>query len=246
MVRALIIGTGDMALGLCRQFSIHGSGGGTDEEKATTADKEEHTLEVTGVHLRGDEGFFQDTGVSYVDLNQGIDFCDIVILAIPSPVIQDFICKNIDKLKNKIVVDITNPCKKGQNVHSALQELYKSHGIDYAVRWVKGMNDIGALDLITRRATDKKKFSTTLCGNDPAAVGTVKAFVEEALAFDVKTLPRASFAADLEESQASIGWEWIHTFWIMLLIHFAAYLYISIRVHKGFGVPKDNMPVRYL
>lgn len=261
----LIVGTGDMSLGLCRQFSryhpsssssskyysddVEGNGGGLQKSR--------HALEVASPTSRGgspegEGGYFGDTGVVRVDLVDGLERADIVVLAIPSPAFPDFVSRHVGSLKNKVaVVDVSNPTRKGDNLAKALDDLYKNHGVDYGVRWVKAFNDVGALELITR-TTDvamRKSLKTAVCGQDGDAVAAVKELAVEAFAFDsVKVLPAGDDAgrhvvADMEGSQASVGWEWIHTFYIMLVIHFFAYLYIAVRVHMGFGVPKANMPV---
>lgn len=248
MVHALIVGTGDMAYGLCLQFTLYSS---TDEKQPGGSkladDLNKPTLEVASTSSSNtsssNDGFFHDTKVPMVDINVGLGFADIVILAIPSAAIRDFVALNFEQIKDKVIVDITNPEKKTQNVRNALEEVYKLHGIDYQVRWVKGLNDIGALDLITRKASSKKKVSTILSGDDTKALETVKSFLEDALSFEVGAVLRSSFANELERNQASIGWEWIHTFYIMLFVHAATYSYISIRVIKGFGTPTDGLPV---
>jgi len=229
MVRALIVGKGDMALGLCRQFGSHnGSLLTANDEESGVQPKPKHSLYVTSSSVEVAGVSFQDTGVPFVDMAEGLECCDVIILAIPSAAIHSFLSRNIEAIKDKIIVDITNPAKKGENVRSALEDF----------------NDVGALDLITRKATSKKALTTTMCGNDAQAVDTVKVFAQQALAFErVTILPQADFASEMEESQGSIGWEWIHTFWIMLFIHAASFAYIAVRVHKGFGTPKDSMPV---
>jgi len=245
MVRALIVGKGDMALGLCRQFGSHnGSLLTANDEESGVQPKPKHSLYVTSSSVEVAGVSFQDTGVPFVDMAEGLECCDVIILAIPSAAIHSFLSRNIEAIKDKIIVDITNPAKKGENVRSALEDIYKCHGVGYDVHWVKAFNDVGALDLITRKATSKKALTTTMCGNDAQAVDTVKVFAQQALAFErVTILPQADFASEMEESQGSIGWEWIHTFWIMLFIHAASFAYIAVRVHKGFGTPKDSMPV---
>ena len=46
-----------------------------------------------------------DTDVPHVHLDQSLDGADIIILAIPSPAIQDFVSKNIDFINHSRFFD---------------------------------------------------------------------------------------------------------------------------------------------
>ena len=128
MVHVAIIGTGDLAYGLAHLFATHNS--------ALTG----NSLEVTKPNL-GKEGLFHDTNVPLADFDDALVRADILILAIPSHGLEKFIFANNGRLKNKILVDVTNG---GEDLYSVLGKT--------SIRWVKAFNDIGAVDIMLHKS----------------------------------------------------------------------------------------------
>jgi predicted dinucleotide-binding enzyme len=196
VVRIAIIGTGDQAYGIAHIFSINNT------------KSSRNFLEVTKPNLAS-EGTFHDTGVPLTDFDAALERADIVILAIPSHALKEFVAHHLLKLQDKILVDPTNGLP-GEDLHSICSLLGN-------VRWVKAFNDVGAVDLLSRKPQSKTKIASMMCSPYPESLKSVKAFAEQSLGFNVKILPyeKITFIA---QHQNALGKEWIRATVIMILL----------------------------
>lgn len=217
MTHAVIIGTGDQALGLC-SFFMKNNGGASGNSLLVTKKNLDPAKEGTFLH---------NTNVPLANFTEAINYADIVILAIPAQALRVFLPENYSLLKDKILVDATNSSIRGED----LKELV--HVTD--VRWVKAFNDVGAIDGMVNKATSKDKIASKMCSPYPDALKVVKNFAEESLGFDVKVVPYERYD-DIAMHQNSLGFEWLVAggymfFWFCV---FQFYNIMRHHVHKGY------------
>jgi predicted dinucleotide-binding enzyme len=207
MVRVAIVGTGDQAYGIARIFSMNNT-------KSSG-----NFLEVTKPNLTR-FGTFHDTDVPLTDFDDALERADIVILAIPSHVLQDFVAQHSVKLHDKILVDPTNGLP-GEDLNSICTLLAN-------VRWVKAFNDVGAAGLLSRKPESKTKIASTMCSPYEESLESVKAFAEQSLGFNVKIIPYEQFSS-ISQHQNELGKEWIRATLIMVVVFCLCMIYNYIR-----------------
>jgi predicted dinucleotide-binding enzyme len=215
MMHCVIVGTGDMAHGLAHLYS--------NNKSAFSG----HTLEVTKPGLEK-SGSFHNTGVPLGKFSEALDRADIVILAIPASVLKRFVYENYPHLRSKILVDVTNSSIPGEDLISLCRLTQ--------VRWVKAFNDIGAVDILLNKPFSKNKVATTMCASDKITLAIVKRYAEETLGLAVKVVPQERYY-DVAMHQNSLGTEWVHATYVMLIVFAFTELYAILRynVYKGYG-----------
>jgi predicted dinucleotide-binding enzyme len=207
MVRVAIVGTGDQAHGIARIFSI------------SNTESSGNFLEVTKPNLTR-FGTFHDTDVPLTDFDDALERADIVILAIPSDVLQDFVAQHSAKLHDKILVDPTNGLP-GDDLNSICSNRAN-------VRWVKAFNDVGAVGLLLRKPESKTKIASMMCSPFQESLESVKAFAEQSLGFDVKILPYEKFSS-IAQHQNGLGKEWMRGTFIMVVLFCVCHIYNIVR-----------------
>lgn len=207
VLRVCIIGTGDHAYGLCHLFKVNNS------------ESSNNFLEVTKPGLEKG-GFFHDTGVPLVAMEDGIFRADVVVLSIPAKSLKSFVADHIRVLKDKIIVDPTNSSVAGEDLHSLFSVTN--------VRWVKAFNDIGAVDVLLNKPYSKNKVPAKMCSRYPEVVDIVKAFGEESLGMDVKVVPYERFL-DIAQHQNTLGTEWMQSTYILLVVFALSEFYALLR-----------------
>eukprot|EP01083_Nonionella_stella_P086647 240861_1 len=240
MTRVAIIGTGDLAYDLAHLYSINNS-----------SSYSEHTLEVTKPNLRND-GFFHDTKVSQGDFDDVLARADVLIFAIPSVALSDFVAAHERKLTGKILVDVTNSYKPNQDLSSTLNRVSISDRSNSnsdesplktdCFRWVKAFNDIGAVDILLRKPGAKTKIASKMCGNSKEALDTVKSFAEASMGFDIKVVPIEQYEA-IKNDQNSLGTEWITASFTIMGVFMLTMVYNIIRHPIKKGYPWKQFPL---
>lgn len=216
MVHVAIIGTGDLAYGLAHLFAINNS------------EVSGNKLEVTKPHLNK-AGEFHDTGVPLTDFDDALVRADVLILAIPSYSLQDFMSAHGGKLDGKILVDPTNGSEDLNSVAG------KTH-------WVKAFNDIGAVDVLLYKPESKKKTPSKMCSPSAEALAVVKTFAETSLGFDIKVVPIEQYAA-IAKQQSSLGNEWMLATWTIMGVFVVTMAYNIIRHPIKKGYPWRQFPL---
>ena len=230
MLHTVIIGTGDMAYGLCHLFKNH------------NYDPKDYTLHVSkpGLstpYIKSHRNFFHDTGVELINMNEALQYANIVIFAIPSSALKQVINGYYSMLKDKILVDITNSSVPGEDLHSMLDLVPNS-------RWVKGLNDVGAVDILLDKPSNKKPLTTILCGNNIRAVQTVKKFAQEALGFGfVKIVPHSRYH-DISMNQTSMSKDYVHAAYIMIFLFVLTEVYAIMRYNVWKGYEWYHLPLQ--
>ena len=199
-MKCLIIGTGDMAHALANQF------------KKTPKDETMHSINIASpTREYKPDTTFHNTGVAFVPLDEGMQNADVILLCIPGRAMEAFLDEHVDDLKHALLIDVNND----PEAHEA--EAFEKH----EQKWVKGMNDIGAIDVLTRKGKSRPK--TRMSAYDSYALTEAKNFAETALGFDVQALSHDIRKAS---EQGSIGKEWKHSAYIA----FGVYLFFFIIV----------------
>lgn len=217
-MRCILIGTGDMAHALARQYAM------------TPKDATFHSMAVASPTRDFVPGHFFDTEIPFVDLVTGMQEADILILAIPGYAMSSFIALYADYMKdNKLIIDINN------DKNASGSEFLSS------LRWVKGFNDCGAIDLLGRK-NKKSKPKTRISGVDVSAVLEAKKFAEEVLGFDVTIVEHSKRKVT---EQDTLGKEWKHAAYIALALYLALLAVITTHYYKRWPFPydKDSWPV---
>ena len=191
-MNCLIVGTGDMAHALALQYT------------KTTKDEKLQKLKIASATRQYVPGSMFHDLAPFVDLDGGLLYADLIILAIPGQSMVAFVEKHADHMQNKIVIDINN------DAFTYEQEVFNR----YNLNWVKGLNDCGAVDLLSRKSKSKPK--TRLSGSDAVTVIAAKQFVENALGFDVTVVEHGGRKSDEQES---IGKEWKHAAYVAILLY---------------------------
>jgi hypothetical protein len=236
MTRVAIIGTGDLAYGLAHLYSIYNS--------ATSG----NILEVTKPNL-GREGTFHDTGVPLTDFDDALVRADVLILAIPSMALQDFVMAHKGKLQGKVLVDATNSYRSGQDLATILQssagtskafmdpaednefvEFHKSLGLDKEreICWVKAFNDVGAIDMLLRKPNAKAKVLSKMCSSNKAALEMFKSFAETSMGFNIRVVPIEQYDV-VYNGNNGLGKEWVTATWTIIGVFLINMLYNMFR-----------------
>jgi predicted dinucleotide-binding enzyme len=208
MTRVAIVGTGDEAHALAHLFSNY------DSETSC------NYLEVTKPNVKKAESVFHDTGVRVVEFESCLYRADVVILAIPARGLNAFLNDNLDLLRDKILVDVSNSSIRGEDLNSAL-------GMT-DIKFVKAFNDIGAVDMLLNKPTDKHKIETKMCSKYPEAVDVVKRFAERSLGMNVKVIPYENYF-HIAGHQNTLGVNWMNAAFLMMTVFTVAEVYAILR-----------------
>jgi len=206
-----------MAFALAKQYCI------------TAKDSMMHSMRVaspTREYVPGSS--LHDTGIKFIDLVQGLQESDVIILAIPGKAMAVFIEQYADYMKesNKLIIDINND----PSAHEA--ETFNK----YDLRWVKGFNDVGAIDLLSRK-NKKSKPKTRISGRDIYAVDEARKFAESALGFDVAVVEHHKRKATEQES---LGKEWKHATYVAFFLYLAYLAVVTTHYYKRWPFPYEG------
>mmetsp|Transcript_40565 Transcript_40565/g.75198 ORF Transcript_40565/g.75198 Transcript_40565/m.75198 type:complete len:549 (-) Transcript_40565:3-1649(-) len=229
ILKCLIVGTGDMAHGLCHTYDINNESG-SDFALEVSKPREEY------YQLESNNDYFHDTGVRISNLGSSLHEADIVILAIPASALSAFVRKHAkDIKKDAVLVDVTNSSVKGQDLESVCFVPRGQGDCSPHTLWVKAFNDNGAIDLISQKASRKGKLCTKVCGPDREAVEKVKVFAEQAMGFQTKVVPYHKYE-EIAVHQENLGSEWVSSAWVLLIIFIFSEIYSLLRynVYKGY------------
>jgi len=207
MTRVVIVGRGDHAHALTHLYSNY------------NCETSGNTLEVTKQNAKKGEVFHR-TGVRLSDFHEALGRAHVIVLAIPSASLKRFIFENLDSIRGKIIVDVTNSKIPGEDVNSILGATN--------IPFVKAFNDIGAVELLVNKPTGKTKIQTKMCSKYPRAMQTVRRFAETSLGMSVKVIPYAHYSA-LETHQNAFGENWARATFIMCAIFITTEAYCIIR-----------------
>jgi len=224
MVNTVIVGTGDLAYALAHLYHIN-----------NTADSG-HFLEVTKASIPQKGATFHETLVPLIPLDDALEHADVVILAIPGNALKTFIPAHVMVLKDKILVDCSNSDRNGEDLDS----LIRSTGI----RFVKAFNDLGAVDILANKATGKKKSVTKMCSSETkGALEVVRRLAEQSFGLDVKVVPYEHYR-EISRAQNTIGKEWIHSIYIMLITFVLTEFYAAWRYNVEKGYAWFHLPIQ--
>lgn len=223
MVNVVIVGTGDLAYALSHLFHINNSR------------ISGNFLEVTKTSIKEGGKTFHETEVPLTPIEDALSHADVVILAIPARALKSFVPHYIMALKDKILVDCTNSDRKGEDLDS----LVKSTDI----RWVKAFNDIGAADILANKGTAKKNILTKMCSPNKNALEVVRRVAEQSFGLDVKVFPYERYT-QLAKAQNTIGKEWTHATWIMLVTFVLTEFYACWRYNVEKGYAWFHLPIQ--
>lgn len=182
----------------------------------TAKDEEKYSIKIASATREFTPNTtFHDTGIAFVPLEEGITEAEIVFLAIPGKALFPFLETYANILRPSLLVDVNND----PSAHEA--ESFARHNL----RWVKAFNDVGAVDIISRKS--KSKLATRMSAVDSAALSAAKDFAEIAMGFEVQ----ASYHNDRKTSeQNSIGKEWKHAAYVALFFY-TAFLLIVVATY---------------
>jgi hypothetical protein len=234
MTRVAIIGTGDLAYGLAHLYSINNT--------ASSA----NVLEVTKPNL-GREGTFHDTGVPLTDFDDALIRAEVIIFAIPSMALKDFVIAHQGKLNGKVLVDATNSYKPGQDLSTILKGISSTDTSETSSNqgpkiskewawldqkstgfcWVKAFNDVGAIDMLLRKPYAKAKVPSKMCSSSSSALEMFKSFAETSMGFDIKVVPIEQY--NVIYSCNSLGREWMTATYTMIGVFLLTMLYNMFR-----------------
>lgn len=232
-MKCLIVGTGDLALGLAHMYSINSRGDYVLE--ATEPIVTDASEAMVGQDFHG-------TGVKLVSFEDvsAFDTADCIILAIPSSALEDFVKSNFDRLQSSILIDVTNPAPHESTLNNVLQK----NGLqDDRIRWVKAFNDNGAMDLLSQKPSRKTEVPTTICGPDEDSVLVVKHFAGEGLGFNAKVVPYRQWD-ELARRQQDLGKEWLQASVILLVIFILTEIYALLRYNVKKGYDWSHLPLQ--
>ncbi|KAL7541472.1 hypothetical protein ACHAXR_011754 [Thalassiosira sp. AJA248-18] len=208
--KVVIVGTGDKSKGLTHMYECHANKGGLFNVVVTEP-----------LPLKRTEPFHNC--ISVEKFPEALGNADIVILALPSYVLESFLVQNYSLLKERcILVDLTNASKKNNDLKGAIDAL----NLD-CDRWVKAFNDTGAIQEMQHHVTSKTKLSTQICGPNEDNVNEIYALAKE-LGYSADVVPFDQYE-ELQSSGETIGWEWIHATVVMLILFLSTMVYVMIQ-----------------
>jgi hypothetical protein len=165
-----------------------------------------------------------NTFVSVEPYPDSLDNADIVILACPSYALEPFLIQNFSILREDcIMVDITNPIKDKRDLKDAIGALNITTD-----RWVKALNDTGAVQEMQHQAASKTELKTSVCGPNDGCVNEIIDLVTE-LGYTARAVPIDQYE-ELRGSQETIGWEWVHATLFMTVLFFLTAVYVIVQV----------------
>lgn len=173
---------------------------------------------------------FHNTGIAFVELQPGMQDADIIFLAIPGKAIPNFIDEHTTSLSHALIVDINND----PTAHEA--EAFENNNL----RWVKGFNDVGAIDLLNRKSKSRPK--TRMSAMNTFTLAQVKTFAEEALGFDVQVIVQDRRKAT---EQGSIGKEWKHAAYIAIFFFIFFTIFVACAYFVRWPYPWNGMSHEY-
>jgi predicted dinucleotide-binding enzyme len=145
-------------------------------------------------------------------VNEAIAFGDIVVLAVPLVVFPDFAKENLDRLKGKILIDVSNPNaqREGQAMYDAV--IAEGTGTYVArlfpgIRVVRAFSSFGAESMGSEAGRPGEKVGIPLASNDRAAMDTVARLVSSS-GFEPVIVGDAASARKFEQRQPGNG---VHT-----------------------------------
>jgi hypothetical protein len=236
-IRVTIVGTGEHAIALSQLFSNY------------NIKVNGYILEVTNPGIRSNGNFHHFSGVTFAPLIESLIRADIVIIAIPATSLSTFFIDHIEILKDKILVDTTNPscnstntfCKNHKNEESlpriiATTTRRSIHDDDnnilyqrLPIRWVKGLNDFTSTDVVEyQNVTSNYTLTTKLCSKYPRALDSVRKFAELSLGLDVKIVPFRHYPK-FNYHQNTVSDEWITSVYIILFSFIFTEFYSILR-----------------
>ncbi len=156
-----IIGTGNMGMGLAKQFAKLGYDvmlGSRNPEKA-----KEKADSIEGKVKSG-------------TIQEAADFGDIVVPAVKFPLVLD-VLKQLGSLEGKIVLDISNPVGvELESTTSAAEEIAK---VIPRTKIIKAFNTIFSSIIHTNPKYGDQKATLLICGDDKESKKTVAVLAEE-------------------------------------------------------------------
>lgn len=200
-----IIGTGDMARGIGTRIAVG-----------------KHKLIIYGRDLDKAQALAVELGsnVNGKRLGKIVDG-DVVIFALPYPVILSIIEKNPDIFKEKIIVDISNPVdfQTYQLIPppgiSGAEEIQKR--LPSSAKLVKAFNTTFAGTLVKGEVSGQK-LDVFIAGNDEQAKNTISKIIEDGglRPIDVGPLTNAQYLEGIQlihiSIQSKLGNSWMTTF----------------------------------
>jgi len=227
-MKCLIVGTGDMAHALTHQYTqtIHAT------------HKSRYELVIASPTRQFIPGSVFHDMAPFVDITDGLRDADIIVLAIPGEFLPSFVERYAEWMDTaKIVIDIhNNDHRSSNNTTASAEETFRKHGI----LWVKGLNDVGAVDLLSRSKSNNKnkpKTRISTCCNDPSTILQVtKNFLQDALGFEVIVVAHHGRSA---KEQDSIGSEWKHAAYIALSLYTIFLTIYSVHYYVKWPYPMD-------
>eukprot|EP00970_Alexandrium_tamarense_P004338 scaffold723_cov298-Alexandrium_tamarense.AAC.10 len=207
--KVVVVGSGDKAHGLAHMYECN-------------AHKESYDLVFTEP-LQAKKVAPFNTFVSIESFPEALNNADICILAIPSYALETFLIQNFSLLKKDcILVDLTNANKDKKDLKSTIASI----GISYD-RWVKALNDTGAIQELQHHAGGKSRFATNVCGPNEDCVQEVVE-LSKVLGYTAKVVPIDQYN-HLKITQQTIGWEWTHATAFMVALYALVFTYVIVQ-----------------
>ncbi|CAB9522593.1 Metalloreductase STEAP4 [Seminavis robusta] len=219
----VIVGTGDLAYALAHLFHINNT------------NDSGNFLEVTKPSLQESGKSFHETGVPLSPIDEALEHADIVILAIPAKALKSFVPNYIMALKDKVLIDCTNSSREGEDLESLVTNTN--------IRWVKAFNDLGAVDILTNKVTTKKRIVTKMCSPSKSAIEVARRLAQESFGIDVKVVPYSRYE-DIARNQNSIGQQWAHSAYILIVIFVLTEFYACWRYNVEKGYEWFHLPMQ--
>lgn len=113
-------------------------------------------------------------GAAIVEPREGAQGADVNVLALPWPAVEDAL-RSFGSLNGKILLDATNPLDHDLNV---LKPPAGSAGLQVA-QWAEGAHVVKAFNTIGAFLYGNEAFDAFYCGDDPAALETVRQMIAD-------------------------------------------------------------------
>lgn len=113
-------------------------------------------------------------GATLVDPREGAQDAQVNVLALPWPAVEEAI-RSVGPLTGKIILDATNPLDGDLNV---LKPPAGSGGRQVA-QWAEGARVVKAFNTIGALLYGNEAFDAFYCGDDPAALETVRQLIAD-------------------------------------------------------------------
>ena len=208
--KIVVVGTGDKGHGIERMYDLHSKKNGHYKFVLT----EPMPSKIIDP--------FSSDFITIEHFPECLANADIVLLCIPGYAIESFLISNYTLLKQGcILVDVTNPTGATKDLQGILAAMNITSD-----HWVKAFNDCGAIQEMT--SSLKVKMKTSVCGPNEQAVKEIVALAEF-LGYSPSITPFDQYES-LKSSQDSIGVEWKHATWVMLLLFSLVFTYVTVQV----------------